>query len=87
MHRNTHCYVYIAQHCLFLLVYCVCLGGWVDVCVCVCVCVCHHLTMLVLASFWLKNVTDNSKIASKSYQGASRAATFRNFSYNEPPLI
>ena len=42
-----------------------------------------NLTILVLASYWLKNVTYNSKIAPKSHQGACRAATLRTFSQHE----
>ena len=38
-------------------------GGWVSVCVGCYVWVCHNLTILLLASCWLKNITNNCKIA------------------------
>ena len=44
-------------------------GGWV----------CHNLIILALASCWLKNVTNNSKLTPKSHQAARRTAIFKKF--------
>ena len=37
---------------------------------------CYSLTILVLASCWVKNVTNKSELAPKSHQLACRATTY-----------
>ena len=39
-----------------------------------------YIPVHVVASYWLKNVTNNSKIAPKSNQGANGVAILRNVS-------